>query len=53
MSASLNEINLLGNLGDDAEVNFYSETNSTKAVLNLCTEETVQYRSGKVGKEKD
>lgn len=53
MSAGLNEINLLGNLGADAEVNFYPESGTTKAILSLCTEETITYRNGKTGKEKD
>ena len=53
MSASLNEVNLLGNLGVDAEVKHYQESDSTKAVLSLCTEEIVFYKNGKSGKEKD
>ena len=53
MSTGLNEVNLLGNLGVDAEVKHYEESNSTRAVLSLCTEEIVFYKNGKSGKEKD
>ena len=53
MAAALNEVNLLGNLGQDAEYRYFKATDTHMTVLSICTEDFIVLKNGKTKKDRD